>query len=370
MTGTMIKIIKRKSVAVGCRLAFFYFLLFSTTLAADQPDTDHAVILLYHNVSDTTPASTSVTPAVFDSHLEFLQANHFNVLPLQEIISALQAKRPLPPRSVALTFDDAYLSIATEALPRLQKRGWPFTVFVSTNAVDSGYKGYMNWSQLRVLEAGGATIANHSRTHDHFIRRRSDEGEGAWRKRVLADIAAAQDRLNSEMTDASALFAWPYGEFNEDLRELIGDVGMVGFGQQSGPAGHSSDMQSLPRFPLATNFASISSLAEKLRSRPLPVEVMSPHSGVLPAASPAPTLTVRIPDGDYRLADLRCFVAGQNSAEVVSQKDTFVFIARERLGPGRSKYTCTAPSSTESGVYYWFSYLWMQPHDDGTWYSE
>ena len=40
------------------------------------------------------------------------------------------------------------------------------------------------------------------------------------------------------------------------------------------------------------------------------------------------------------------------------------------LGPGRSKYNCTVPSSTLSGVYYWFGYLWMKRQQDGSWYDE
>ena len=39
---------------------------------------------------------------------------------LAEIIDRLQDGQPLPDRTVAITIDDAYLSVYTEALPRIK----------------------------------------------------------------------------------------------------------------------------------------------------------------------------------------------------------------------------------------------------------
>ncbi len=66
---------------------------------------DHPVILLYHHVSEETPASTSVSPAVFDQHLEYLAQHNFTVLPLGEIMLALQNDQPLPEKTIGLRFD-------------------------------------------------------------------------------------------------------------------------------------------------------------------------------------------------------------------------------------------------------------------------
>ena len=156
---------------------------------------DHAVVLLYHHVGDETPASTSVTPEVFESHLDYLARHHFTVLPLSEVVHALAEHRPLPAGTVALTFDDAYVSVYRQALPRLERRGWPFTVFVSTDSVDQGYAAFMGWDQLRDLEARGGTVGNHTTRHAHLVRREPEESEAAWERRVRDDIARAQARL-------------------------------------------------------------------------------------------------------------------------------------------------------------------------------
>ena len=65
------------------------------TILASPPawtsNADNAVILLYHHVSSTTPASTSVTPAVFEQHLQHL-ADGYNVISLEQAVTGAQGR--------------------------------------------------------------------------------------------------------------------------------------------------------------------------------------------------------------------------------------------------------------------------------------
>jgi hypothetical protein len=63
-------------------------------------------------------------------------------------------------------------------------------------------------------------------------------------------------------------------------------------------------------------------------------------------------------------------VAGQEPAIIEWRGDVAAIRSRAPLGAGRSKYNCTAPSTSISGVYYWYSHLWIQPRDDGSWYPD
>ncbi len=346
-----------------------------TVAAATDAAAGHAVILLYHHVADDTPASTSVTPETLTAHLDHLQANDYRVLPLSRIIRALTgaAEETLPARAVAITFDDAYRSVYTNAAPRLAARGLPFAVFVSTDYIDRGFGGYMNWDQLRDLEARGAEIANHSRAHGHYVHRRAGESEQAWRRRVETDIRAAQAGLERELEHPLQALAYPYGEFDPALTALTAELGLVGFGQQSGPVGPGSDLQALPRFPMASGYADIESLAEKLRTRPFRVDVRSDVGPVLGTDTPPPTLRLRLAGDDPRLDALSCFVTGQGAPEVrwIDRARGVVEVtARAPLPIGRSKYTCTAPSRGAAGSHYWYSHLWMKPPGPGRWYPD
>ena len=337
----------------------------SSSAAAPQ---DHAVILLYHHVSADTPASTSVTPATFEEHLDYLA--DYQVVSLETVVAALENGEALPPDAVAITFDDAYVSVYTEALPRLERRGWPFTVFVSTDYIDDDYGVYMSWDQLREIERRGGTAGNHSRAHRHMIRREPGESAGEWRQRVAADLRHAQSRLEDELAAPLPYFAYPYGEFDRELESVVADLGYVGLGQQSGPVGAVSDRLHLPRFPVATAYADLDSLRDKLDSRPLPVSVLGPDSRVLAADADAPELRLEIPPGPYDRERLRCFVTGQEPARISWRDDEATIVARAPLGPGRSKFNCTAPARDEAGVFYWYSYLWIKPRADGSWYPD
>lgn len=61
----------------------------------------------------------------------------FNVLPLTEAIERLR-KNSLPPRALAISFDDGYADNRTVAAPILQSLGLSATFFVTTGVLDGG----------------------------------------------------------------------------------------------------------------------------------------------------------------------------------------------------------------------------------------
>lgn len=326
-------------------------------------------VLLYHHVSDDTPASTSVSPATFDAHLTLLEEEGYEVVPLSRIVDALVAGAEMDSRWVAITFDDAYESVATTAAPRLKARGWPYTVFVSTDSADTGYGVYLGWDELRALEAEGATMANHTLAHRHMVRRNSDESAEAWQDRLAREVTEAQARLEEELDAPLRVFAYPFGEFDAEVAALMQSLGFISFGQQSGPIGHTTSIYAIPRFPLAKGFDSVSSLAEKLRTEHLPLTDPEAPASVLAADSGPPVLTLRISEeAGVRPGTLNCFVAGQPNA-AVTWGDPVRVQAEQALRPGRSKYTCTAPHPTISRAYYWHTHLFMKPRANGSWYE-
>ena len=72
----------------------------------------------------------------------------FNVVPLDEAVRTLATGR-MPPRAVAITFDDGYRSTHDLALPILREFGVPATVFVTTSHIEN--EGSM-WNDV-ILEA-------------------------------------------------------------------------------------------------------------------------------------------------------------------------------------------------------------------------
>ena len=340
----------------------------------DAEPAESGVIFMYHHVDDSTPAATSVRPDEFSEQMDWLAGEGFTVLPLLELLEGLNAGGSLPDGSVAITFDDAYSSVLAAAMPVLRERDWPFTVFVSTEAVDNDYRGYLSWDELRELGRNGATFGNHSVSHAHLVRRLNDESEADWERRISAEISAARTRLDDELgAQTIPVFAWPYGEYTTDTKQLLGDAERYGLGQHSGASGPDSDFLALPRYPVATGLT-LDEFALRARSRPLPVSLVGPEQHVSEPGEARPLLRLALDNvTDVRVDELACYASGQGRMQLEwldDRQTRFIVTPEENLRAGRSKYNCTAPSRNEAGVWYWFGYLWMRQLPDGSWYAE
>jgi len=333
---------------------------FSQLAAASAP---HGVILLYHHVSDETPASTSVTPAEFSRHLDYLDESGYRVWPLERLLNAvLRGTENVPERVVAITFDDAYESVFGEARPRLAERGWPYTVFVNTDAIDAGHNPYMDWDQLRALHEAGVAIENHSAAHGHMSRPLEGESRNAWRRRVAADIGRARSRIADETGRAPTLFAYPYGEGSEALAEVVDDAHDFALAQRSGPVGELSDPLSVPRYPMATGFASLERLELAVRSRPLPVTAIDTMTDEDGLEGDIRAVELKIDGSGFRAEQFNCFAATGRRLDASVEGDGPFVIRVDVQGvgvPGRNKINCTAPAVDGSGDFFWYSWQWL-----------
>lgn len=334
---------------------------------------NQAVVLLYHNVSDSTPAITSVTPEQFELHLDYLDSEGFSVLPLTTILDAVSSGKELPERSVAISFDDAYQSVYENAFPSLKSRAWPFSLFVSSDAVDFGYGSVMTWSNLAELAAYGVEIGGHSASHTHLVRFLAGESEDQWLNRIAEEIDRGNNRIEEELGTGVRLFAYPYGEHSEDIRELISERGLYGMAQQSGAVGPLTDYRQIPRFPMAQSYADMDRFSLVVKSRPLPVAEIEAGNLVRTVGDASGELTFTLLLGGYQMGQVACFSSAGQRLEI-GRSGAIVRVSLPVFVPGRNKINCTAPSSSdqasEAGVFYWFSEQWIVKDENGDWLVE
>jgi len=144
------------------------------------------VIFIYHDVSN--PGSGhfrpeySTPPHVFREQIACL-ARHFELVSLAAITRPDTANGDRP--KAAITFDDGFRGVRTDALPVLQSAGIPFAVFVSRMAIetDALYNGpynqlvqggrsrvFLDAEDVIALSRAGVTIGNHSATHRNLAQ--------------------------------------------------------------------------------------------------------------------------------------------------------------------------------------------------------
>jgi peptidoglycan/xylan/chitin deacetylase (PgdA/CDA1 family) len=295
---------------------------------------DHAAVLMYHRFGENKYPSTNIRLDQFDAHLEKLANGDYTVLPLAKIIRDIQNGTELPDRTVAITIDDAYLSVFTEAWPRLKEKGLPFTIFVATDPVDNGHPNYMSWDQLRQLQASGVAIGSQTKTHPHMHQISLAE--------IDAELFVSNQRFLNELGLRPTLFAYPYGEYNMAVIERVKAAGFsAAFGQNSGIAHGFDGFFELPRFAFNERYGTMDRLTLAIDGLPLKVNQILPADVVIDVNPPALGFTL-----DPKIADsrqLRCF------------NSTYGKLSVDRIGPraevrfpgalpvGRARVNCTMP---------------------------
>ena len=310
-----------------------------------------AVIVMYHRFGEDAYPSTNTRLDQLDAHIAELAHGGYTVRPVADIVAALKTGAPLPDRTVGITIDDAYASVYDHAWPRLRAAGLPFTVFVSSDAIDQGAGGMMNWDQIRELARAGVTIGHHAAAHAHMA--------GADPTANAADIARATRRLRAELGQAPTLFAYPYGEYSLALRDAIAVAGFsAAFGQHSGVAHAQSDMFALPRFALNERYGGLDRFTVVAQALPLPVADVTPSEPVLADNPPAFGFTVTADVGD--LGRLNCYASGAG-ATIVERLGARRIEVRidEAFAPGRARINCTLPGP--DGRWRWFGTQFLVP---------
>jgi peptidoglycan/xylan/chitin deacetylase (PgdA/CDA1 family) len=324
------------------------------SMAHPAPAEDHAVILLYHRVSDTGPDSTRVSPARFAAHLDLIREQGYQVLPLAELLEAVYGDRVLPDKAVAISFDDAYRSVGETAYPMLRERNMPFTVFVATDVVDQQSSAFLDWSALKNMAKDTlVSFGPHSRSHAHL------ESLGLDANARAVEIDGSFARLRNQLGDTVInAFAYPYGEYSLLTEGLLADRGLYGLAQQSGAVAATTSATRIPRFPFYVGGDSDSRLLTALGALSLRVVGEDSPKVFFPSSSlPDNRWRFEPGAGNYRAESLRCFAASGEPLEHVREGEQLVVLLPQ-MRPGRNKVNCTAPAIGGQG-YYWYSRLWL-----------
>jgi peptidoglycan/xylan/chitin deacetylase (PgdA/CDA1 family) len=148
-----------------------------------------AVILLYHRIADAAsdPYLLCVSPAHFEEQLRVVR-QIARPLPLAEL-ARRAGDGSLPPRSVAVTFDDGYSDNFHTAKPLLERVGVPATFFVTSG--DAGRTREFWWDELQCIMLESAELPRRLSIDVSGERIEHDLGASALRSPAVDDGARA-----------------------------------------------------------------------------------------------------------------------------------------------------------------------------------
>lgn len=182
--------------------------------------------LLYHHVGPVrsgTYRDLTVPPERFELQIRWLARRGYAGIKPSDWLNWIRHGRSLPKKPILLTFDDAYADTADYALPILRKYGFSAAVFVvterlaGTNTWDEaegrGRLQLMTAEQIRYWARQGIEFGAHSRTHPHLTKLSVSD--------LAAEVAGSKNDLTALLGYPPVAFAYPYGEYNDAVRDLV-----------------------------------------------------------------------------------------------------------------------------------------------------
>ncbi len=321
------------------------FLLIS--IAHSSNIKNSATVFMYHKFGVSKYPSTSVTIEQLENHINEFSNQKYNILSLDLIVDTIINDGELPKNTIGISVDDADKSFFEIGWPYFKKNNIPVTLFVTTGTIFKNNKSYLNWDQIRTLKEEGVTIGAHSHTHSHMSDLNIED--------VRLEIETSNKIFLKELGEIPTLFAFPYGETNSDIINLIKEYKFkVAFGQHSGIINETSNMYYLPRFSLNEKYGELERVKFAASSKGLGVYDFIPAD---------PSIKENPPYIGFSLLDeklsksLNCFIfdmKGQVDKEIYKFNERIEIRLSRELSKGRSRMNCTAKDL--DGNWRWFGH--------------
>lgn len=209
-------------------------------------------VLMYHHVT-ARGGSLAVGADQFESQMQGLRRHGWHALGADDF-AAFMSGRPLPRKSVLITFDDGYLDNWVYAHPILQRHGMKAMLFVITGLIGSGParsvtgngntlpncpdhhvakkimfgdepdQVMLRWDEIHAMHAAG-TFEFHSHTHTHNRWDKTCHDAAEKSARLRHDLEQARDALKTQLGKASTHLCWPQGYFDDDYIRIARQLG-------------------------------------------------------------------------------------------------------------------------------------------------
>jgi peptidoglycan/xylan/chitin deacetylase (PgdA/CDA1 family) len=181
-------------------------------------------VLMYHHIGEARrgayPDLTTSVPD-FERQIRWLARHGYTSIKATDWLAWCSEGRPLPPKPVLLTFDDAYEETAENAGPILRAYGFTGSFMVVTN-----YIGKTNvWDELhgrprfdimskdQILRQcdQGIEYGAHSRSHPELTKGSDAE--------LCDELQGSRDALAAILGHPIRCFAYPYGDHDRRVRQ-------------------------------------------------------------------------------------------------------------------------------------------------------
>ncbi len=244
-------------------------------------------VLGYHDFTlKGLPTEMKIRAEKFHNQMQALKDARIPVIPLSDYLAWRREEKPIPAECAVITIDDGWVETHTYAMPILKEFGYPFTIYIYTKFLNNGGRTLSN-EQVKELLASGAELGSHSVSHELMTARGKFKDDAAYEAWLTDEIVNSKKILEERFGVTVNSFAYPFGGYNERIRQMIEDAGYTSAVTVNGAkSDFETPLQEIPRFiihgaddsnwKLGTTFRSTSVISDEnnlLKPAPLEGEV-------------------------------------------------------------------------------------------------
>ena len=244
--------------------------------------TQEIAVLLYHDVSEREPPRAwrrwAISRDRLAEHMSALGDAGYSSLTIGALASTIG---DTPQRRVAITFDDAFTTFTSVALPVLRSAGMASTVFVPTAYVGGPARwlrhggahapAVLAWTELAALDGEEVEVGSHGDRHLQL--------DVASRRAVRDDLVRSKALLEDHVGVPVTSFAYPFGYHDAAVRASVAAAGYrcaceVGYGLHR----LGTDAMRIRRIHVDADMTAEGLLAVMASGRPSAVQLLRRHT--------------------------------------------------------------------------------------------
>ncbi len=240
------------------------------------------IVLGYHQFGSETGQGDRtyfLDPKELKWQFQWLKDNGWSAVTLDQVLAHWEKGKPLPTKSVLLTYDDGYRSVFTHGFKLMREFGYPGVNFVYNDFVRWETKISLHKADIDVMGRFGVTAQSHSRSHPNMGKLKDKMKPAEYQAFLDEEMGSSAEFLKERYGLEPLAIAFPYGVYTFEAVEAARKAGFrMGFTVNPGPNDAATDIMHLHRF-LVVSGTTHQKFASFFEDLPLHMTRVEPSDG-------------------------------------------------------------------------------------------